>query len=102
MTKRGETTNMEAIDFINAIEKFIGENILDYAIVNNGNIDDEIVEKYKIEENKKPVKVKNILDFADKNYKIIERDIVNDDDFVRHDPKKLAKILEDIIAGWIK
>lgn len=102
MTKRGETTNMEAMDFVNAIEKFIGENILDYAIMNNGYIDDEIIEKYKIEENKKPVKIKNINDFMGKNYKIIERDIVNDEDFVRHDPKKLAKIIDDIVSGWIK
>ncbi len=102
MTKRGETTNMEVKDFIEAIEKFIGPAKLDYVIVNNGIIDDEIVAKYKIEENKKPVKIKNILDFADKKYKIIERNVVSDEDFVRHDPEKLAKILQDIIDGWIK
>jgi hypothetical protein len=28
--------------------------------------------------------------------------MVNDDDFVRHDPMKLAKVLEDIIQWWIK
>lgn len=102
MTKRGETTNMEAIDFIATIEKFIFPAKLDYVIVNNGHIDDEIVEKYKIEENKKPVKIKNFDEFLGKSYKIIERDIVNDDDFVRHDPRKLAEIINDIVAGWIK
>ena len=60
------------------------------------------VEKYKAEENKKPVKIKDISYFDNKHYKIIERDIVNDEDYVRHDPKKLAKILEDIVDGWIK
>lgn len=35
MTKRGETTNMEVIDFINAIEKYISPGKLDYAIINN-------------------------------------------------------------------
>lgn len=102
MTKRGETTNMEAMDFIDAIEKFIGKNVLDYVIVNNGFIADEMVEKYKNEENKKPVKIRDISDFYDKNYTIIERDIVNDKDVVRHDPKKLAKIIDDIVNGWIK
>ena len=48
------------------------------------------------------MKIKNILDFADKQYKIIERNVVSDEDFVRHDPEKLAKILQDIIDGWIK
>lgn len=102
MTKRGETTNMEVIDFVETIEKFIGPAKLDYVIVNNGHIEEEIVAKYKEEENKKPVKIKDMSQFFGKSYKIIERDIVNDDDFVRHDPYKLAKILEDIVAGWIK
>lgn len=102
MTKRGETTNMEVIDFINTIEKYIDPGKLDYVIVNNGFISDEVVEKYRVEENKKPLKIKEPNIFLDKSYKIIERDIVNDDDYVRHNPLKLAKILEDIVGGWIK
>ncbi len=102
MTKRGETTNMEVIDFIDTIEKYIDPGKLDYVIVNNGHISEEIVTKYKTEENKKPLKIKNPNLFLGKSYKIIERDIVNDDDYVRHDPMKLGKILEDIVNGWIK
>ena len=59
MTKRGETTNMEVIDFIDTIERYIDPGKLDYVIVNNGIISDEIVVKYKAEENKKPLKVKD-------------------------------------------
>lgn len=47
MTKRGETTNMEVIDFIEAIERYIDPVCLDYVIVNNGHIDKDIVTKYK-------------------------------------------------------
>ncbi|PID84020.1 hypothetical protein CSB09_03220 [Candidatus Gracilibacteria bacterium] len=102
MTKRGETSNMEVIDFVDVIEKYIEPGKLNYVIVNNGHIDDDVVQKYKESENKKPVKIKDHTIFRDKSYKIIERDIVNDEDVVRHNPKKLAKILEDIIGGWIK
>ncbi len=102
MTKRGETTNMEVIDFIEAIERYIDPVCLDYVIVNNGHIDKDIVTKYKKEENKKPVKIKDPTLFVNKWYKVIEWDIVNDDDIVRHDPIKLAKVLEDIISGNIK
>ncbi len=102
MTKRGETTNMEVIDFIDTIERFIDPGMLDYVIVNNWHIDEDIVVKYKAEENKKPLKIKDHTLFANKWYKVIEWDIVNDDDIVRHDPMKLAKVLEDIVAGWIK
>lgn len=35
MTKRGETTNMEVIDFIDTIERYIDPGKLDYVIVNN-------------------------------------------------------------------
>jgi 2-phospho-L-lactate transferase/gluconeogenesis factor (CofD/UPF0052 family) len=59
MTKRGETTNMEVIDFIDTIERYIEPGKLDFVIVNNGYISDEIVTKYKEEENKKPLKIKN-------------------------------------------
>lgn len=102
MTKRGETTNMEVIDFINVIERYINPGMLDYVIVNNGNIDEDVVIKYKIEENKKPLKIKDHSLFEWKWYKIIEWDMVNDYDIVRHDPMKLAKVIEDIVSGWIK
>lgn len=102
MTKRGETTNMEVIDFIDTIEKYIHPDHLDYVIVNNGHISEEVAEKYKKEENKRPLKVKDYSLFEGKWYKIIERDIVNDADYVRHNPLKLAKILEDIVGGWIQ
>lgn len=59
MTKRGETTNMEVIDFIDTIERYIDPGKLDYVVVNNGIIDDSIVTKYKEEENKKPLKIKD-------------------------------------------
>jgi signal transduction histidine kinase len=34
---------------------------------------------------------------------MIERDLVHTSwDYVRHDPDKLLKVIEDIIEGWIK
>ncbi len=42
------------------------------------------------------------MDFSQKKYKIIERDFVNESDYVRHDPMKLAYVIEDMIAGWVK
>lgn len=59
MTKRGETTNMEVINFIDTIERYIDPGRLDYVIVNNGHISDEVITKYKTEENKRPLKVKD-------------------------------------------
>ena len=102
MTKHWETNNFEVIDFIDVLEQYLWENILDYVIVNNGNISEEMVKKYKIEENKKPVKVKDLNVFENKKYKIIQRDLLNENDFVRHSPKKMYEVVKDVLDGWIK
>ncbi len=104
MTKSWETTNFEVIDFVNEIEKYLWENILDFVIVNNGQISDYMVAKYKKEENKKPVKLKqkDLEKFKHKKYKLIERDLLNEKDFVRHSPEKMAQVIDDIINWWIK
>lgn len=57
---------MEVIDFIDTIERYISPGMLDYVIVNNGHIDEEVVVKYKTEENKKPLKIKDHSLFVDK------------------------------------
>jgi uncharacterized cofD-like protein len=101
MTKKGETTTYELDNFIENIEHYAGK-VIDYILVNNGHISDELVEKYKLEEGKKPVKVKDGADYTARRFKIIERDFVNESDVVRHDPKKLAATLIDICRGWIK
>ena len=68
MTKRGETTNMEVIDFIDTIERYIGTAQLDYVIVNNGHIDADILAKYKQEENKNPLYTQDHSLFDGKSY----------------------------------
>ncbi|MFA5917366.1 MAG: gluconeogenesis factor YvcK family protein [Candidatus Gracilibacteria bacterium] len=95
MTKKGETTTYELPDFIDNIEKYAGE-VIDYVIVNNGNISDELVEKYKKEEGKKPVKMKETHNFLNKKYKIINEDMIDESDVVRHDPEKLARVIREI------
>lgn len=101
MADKGETTTYELPDFIHNVERYSGE-VLDYILVNSGNISEDLVEKYKAEEGKRPVKLKEGMDFGDKTYKIIERDFVNESDVVRHDPQKLAAVLIDICRRWIK
>jgi len=101
MTKKWETTTYELPDFIDNVERYSGE-VIDYVLVNSGTISDELVEKYKSEEWKKPVKLKPDMDFKNKSYKVIERDFLNESDVVRHDPQKLAAVLVDICRRWIK
>jgi 2-phospho-L-lactate transferase/gluconeogenesis factor (CofD/UPF0052 family) len=93
---------MEVIDFVDTIEKYIGVGQIDYVVVNSGDIAEDIVMKYKTEENKKPLKIKDYSVFVDKKYSVVERDLVNDEDYIRHDPERLSQVLEDIMHGWVK
>jgi len=97
MTKPGETSDFEAIDFINEIEKYLWENIIDYFIVNNWYISEKLAEKYKSLEAKSPVKVKHKEVFEGKKYKLIEADLLHENSFVRHSFEKIGKIVKHII-----
>lgn len=97
MTKPWETTNFEAIDFIDTVEKYLWVWIIDYFIVNNWYISDKLAEKYKSLEKKKPVKIKNPETFKWKSYKVVEADLLHENDFVRHSYDKIDKVLKKII-----
>ncbi|MDD2891821.1 MAG: YvcK family protein [Candidatus Gracilibacteria bacterium] len=102
MTKHGETNNFQVENFVEIVEKYIGRNTIDYVLVNNAPIGEELILKYKEEENKQPVRITDIEIFANAPYKIIERDLVNEADYIRHDPRKLAEAINDFVEGWIK
>lgn len=101
MTKKWETTHYELPDFIENIERYMWGKMLDYVFVNSGEISQELVDKYKQEEGKKPVKCKDGMDFSDKNYHVIERDFVNESDVVRHSPVKIALAIQEVCEGKI-
>ena len=102
MTKPWETTDFEAIDFVSVIEKYLWRDILDYVIINNWYISEKMADKYKSLEKKRPVKVKHHKYFRAKSYKIIEADLLHENDFVRHSYDKIASVLDNLIRKVIK
>ena len=102
MTKPWETTDFEAVDFVNTVEKYLWKDILDYVIVNNGYISEKLAEKYKSLEKKKPVKVKSHKFFRAKSYEVIEADLLHEHDFVRHSYDKIAKVIDDLIRKRVR
>lgn len=71
-------------------------------ILNSGKISPELVKKYSEEENKSPVFIREPENAISKTYRVIERDLLNEDDFIRHNPMKLRAVIEDFVHGWIK
>lgn len=91
MTKFGETTSFTGGDFVKTIEKYLGENVLDFVIFNNKKPSAQRIKKY---EKEKATFVKyNKKDPLLKKYQIIEGDFLRKKGFIRHDPAKLAKAL---------
>jgi len=97
MTKPGETTDFEAIKFIDTIEKYLWKDVLTHVVVNNWFINEKLAGKYKSLEKKKPVKIKNLNHFKGKSYKIIETDLLHEADWVRHSFDKVAWVIEEIV-----
>ncbi|MBU1888133.1 MAG: YvcK family protein [Candidatus Omnitrophica bacterium] len=93
MTQPGETDNYTAFDHLNTIVAHTQPDIINYCIVNTGKIPAELLKKYE-EEGSYPV-LADSDKIIEKGYNVIEEDLVNTLDYVRHDSKKLSKIIVD-------
>ena len=97
MTQSHETDRYSASDHIKAIIQHTNSSIIDYVIINTQGIPQGFLEKYK-EENAYPVE--NDSDkIREMGYKVIEKDLINTKDYVRHNSKGLAKTVLGIISG---
>ena len=96
MTEQGETDEFTAADHLKVIQKHTGKQIIDYAVVNSGKIDEERLKRYKEE---KAVPVKSSSDeIAKMGINIIERDLVSDTEVAWHDADKLARVILEKIG----
>lgn len=95
MTQYGETDGYTAYDHINAIIKHSQPKVLDYCIVNNAPLPADLVERYK-EEKSSPIVV-DTRKIRALGYRIIEDEIITTQDYIRHNPVKLAKIILGLI-----
>ncbi len=103
MTKFGQTYNFKASNFVAEIEKYLGK-CLDYVLINNKDLPEAIIERYKAE-NDSPVED----DLNDSNYKVIREDLLATEpierkagdvlqrSLIRHDSDKLSQILTTLV-----
>ena len=101
MTKHGETDGFLVEDFVRVLEQYLGEGRIDYLLVNSGELRPDLVQKYQ-SEGKAPVQMRDRAALQAKGIKVIERDFTSETDYIRHDPRKLARTVEDFASGWIK
>jgi uncharacterized cofD-like protein len=92
MTKRGETDGFSGKDFLDTIEKYLGKNILDYAIFNNKKPTERLLRKYRREGAEFVVPPDEQKGGGRPKY--ILGDFIDTHGFVRHGPlRKLGKLL---------
>jgi len=105
MTKFGQTNDFKASDFLREIEKYIGEGVVDYVLINKKlKLPKLALEKYKEE---KATLVKD--DVKDNHIKVVREDLISGTIFekvksdrlarslIRHDPDKLAKAVVSLL-----
>lgn len=95
MTQAGETEGYSAFDHIKAIIEHSSPKIIDSCIVNSAKIPKELLEKYSFESSY-PVNV-DLQKLRQAGYRVIEDDIVDVKDYVRHDSAKLARIIIGLV-----
>jgi len=94
MTQSGETDNYTAFDHLNSLIMHTRCGILNYCIVNTGKVQKDLLKKYE-EEGAYPV-VADSDRIIENGYNVIEGDVINAQNYVRHDAKKLSKIIIDL------
>ena len=95
MSQPGETDNYTAFDHLNTIVTHTRSDIVNYCIVNIGKVPPELLKKYE-GENAHPI-LADSNRIIEKGCNVVEEDVVNTkDDYVRHDSKKLSKIITDL------
>jgi len=105
VTQPGQTDNYTASDHIKAVIKYLGEEILDYVLVNNNFPRQEIIGKYRKEgadivaldenlgKNNVAVVVTDLIENIEQKRVLWEKQ-----DLIRHDPEKLADSICRIYA----
>ena len=96
MTQPGETDGYSASDHVRAIVGHVGEGLIDYVIVNRATLPGPIVNRYR-REGATPVAADHEKLRAMGLQPVIE-DLIDSSDLARHDPRKLAGVVMEILS----
>jgi uncharacterized cofD-like protein len=96
MTQPGETTGYTALDHVRAIIQHSSREVIEYVVINTEKVPEKLLERY-LEDGATPVFC-DAEKIAELGYNVVEGEILNPTDVIRHSPKKLARIIMDIIS----
>ena len=91
MTQHGETDDYRASDHLKALIKHTHAKIVDYCIVNSQVPNEDMLARYRQEKAFPTVADSSVI--RRMGYKVLAGNIINTADFVRHNPRKLARVI---------
>lgn len=92
MNQPGQTDGYTLARYINEVERYLGKHVLDYAIVNNGEITEEMIKDFNQEEST-PVKI-DLENIQNRAISVIREDLVlATKSGIIHDTKRLSEII---------
>jgi uncharacterized cofD-like protein len=95
MTQSGETDGFKASDHIKTIISHSHPEIIDYCVVNTGEIPESMLKRYAQQDSYPVLNDRSVIEGM--GYRVIEDNFVVSDDVIRHDPVKLAKIILSLL-----
>lgn len=96
MTQPGETSGYKASDHVNALLRHIGPNVITHALINNGRVTPEVLEKYKrvgaeyVEPDEAAITMLGV--------RPVHANFIDDTNLVRHNATKLAATIYRLIG----
>ena len=95
MNQPGESDGYTLAMYVNEIERYIGKHVLDYAIVNNGEITEEMIKDFN-QEDSAPVKI-DLENIQNRAISVVKEDLVlTAPGSIIHDCDRLAEIIMKI------
>lgn len=92
MNQPGQTDGYTLARYINEVERYLGKHVLDYAIVNNGEITEEMIKDFNQKEST-PVKI-DLENIQNRAISVIREDLVlATKSGIIHDTKRLSEII---------
>jgi uncharacterized cofD-like protein len=96
MTQPGETSGFKASDHVKAIIRHIGQGVITHALVNNGHVDERVLERYRATGAEYVHPDEDAI--AMLGVRPLHGNFVNITNLVRHDPQKLAATIFRLVA----
>jgi len=94
-TQAGETDHFTALDHLQVIDQQLGPGVLDAVLVNSNTASADAISPDLGIDPVLPIS----LDRLDPRIRVVARDVVSDQNPLRHDPEKLAAVLLELTNG---